>query len=150
MGTWEGWMRIVTEPPTAPQATVPVNVQTLLLCVPLFISTYQPAIGTKDACHIPRATDHTPNPRVDTAKAYWQRQEQSPVTTPLSEVTETDVFLSESSSQTDVRPHLTFARAVNTLNHWANPAPRYIVSMSFFFGCFHLWEIRSYPSPLQL
>lgn len=48
---------------------------------------------------MPRATDLTPNPRGGTAKANWHKQEQPSVTTPLSEITETDIFLSESPSQ---------------------------------------------------
>lgn len=96
---WEGWIRVVGEPPTAPQGSVPPNVRTSLLCVPPFICTHQPATGTKDICHIPRATDPTPGPRGGTPKAYCHRQEHLSATTPLSEITEKDAFLSRSPSQ---------------------------------------------------
>lgn len=81
-------MRVVAEPSTAPQATVPLNMQTPRLCIPPFISTQQPTIGTKDACHMTRATDLTPNPRGGAAKAHWHRQEHPPGTTPLSSALE--------------------------------------------------------------
>lgn len=76
-------MRVVAEPPTAPQATVPLNMQTLS-CVSPFISTHQPTIDTKDDW----STDLIPNPRGGTAKAHWHRQERPSGTTPLSSVLE--------------------------------------------------------------
>lgn len=66
---------------------------------PPFICTHQPATGTKDVCHIPRATDPIPGPRGGTTKAYCHRQEHLSATTPLSEITEKDAFLSRSPSQ---------------------------------------------------
>lgn len=92
-------MRVVAEHTTALQATVPLNVQMPLLCIPPFTSTHQPATVTKVACHMPRATDLTPNPRGGEAKAHRHRQEQPSATTPLSEITKADIFLSESPSQ---------------------------------------------------
>lgn len=87
-------MWVVAEPLIAPQAKVPLNMQMPLLCVPPFISTHQPTVGIKDACHMTRTTDLTPNPRGGNAKAHWHRQDHPSGPTPLSsalEVTELTV-----------------------------------------------------------